>query len=313
MSIKSRFPTVFPLLSVLLNFSLMCMAWADAQTGGPIGTSSADIAAPTADATIGVRQGWFDLLDHRSSYEDGPYPEPFLVDDSVLETDEFRMDWLRTWVSGQHSDVLLTELEKGFGLWTLELEVPFEQTRSDGQTQRGFANIDLGARHPIYQFVSDNGYINTTFGAAVEIGIPTNSQISKNTELVPKIFNDLSLGNHFTIQTLLGLSTLYGSGDDGGLQTFEYGLVFGYSISHRDWALPGIRQLVPVFELQGETTLNKASAGSNSLLGNLALRANLSPMGEVQPRVGVGYVFPIDQGARQDASSGFILSLVFEY
>jgi len=313
MGTKSRFPAVFSLILGLLNLILLFITWADAHGSEPAGTESVDNATSIVNSATGVRYGPFDLLDHRSSYNDGPFPEPFLVDDSVLETDEFRMNLLHTWVNGQHSDVLLTELEKGFGLWTLELEVPYEQTRSDGRTLQGFSNINVGARHPIYQFVSDDGFINSTFGAAVEVGIPTSSQISTNTELVPKIFNDLCLGKHFTIQSVLGLSTFYGGGAEGGLQTFEYGFVLGYSISHHELPLPGIRQLVPVMELQGNTTLNKGSSGSNSLLGNLALRANLSPIGEVQPRIGVGYVFPIDQGARQDVSSGFIISLVFEY
>jgi len=297
----------------MVNLSLVLMIWADANASEPLGTGSAAMATSPVESATSTRYGLFDLLDHRSSYEDGAFPEPFLVDDSVLETDEFRLDWLRTWADGQRGDMAKAELEKGFGLWTLELEVPFEQTRSEGQTLRGLGNINVGGRHPIYQFVSDDGLINTTFGAAVELGIPSGSQVSNNAELVPKIFNDLSLGRHFTIQSVLGISTLYGGGADGGLQTFEYGFVFGYSIPHRDLPLPGIRQLVPLFELQGQTALNKDSAGSNSLLGNLAIRANLSPIGEVQPRLGLGYVFPIGQGARQDVSSGFITSLVFEY
>ncbi|MEI7954992.1 MAG: hypothetical protein WCJ66_07470 [Verrucomicrobiota bacterium] len=313
MKINLPFPGVFPPVSAVVNLSLMLLMWPAANAGEQAGTGSEASATPPVDSATSTRYGLFDLLDHRSSYEDGAFPEPLLVDDSVLETDEFRLDWLRTWASGQRGDIAKAELEKGFGLWTLELEVPFEQTRSDGQTLRGLGNVNLGARHPIYQFVSDDGLINSTFGAAVEFGIPSGSQVSHNAELVPKIFNDLSLGRHFTIQSVLGISTLYGGGADGGLQTFEYGFVFGYSIPHRDLPLPGIRQLVPIFELQGETALNRESAGTNSLLGNLAIRVNFSPIGEVQPRLGLGYVFPISQGARQDVSSGFITSLVFEY
>jgi len=310
---KLPLPGEFSPVSGMVKLALVLMLWADAHAGEPFGTGSAAFATSPVESATSTRYGLFDLLDHRSSYEDGAFPEPFLVDDSVLETDEFRLDWLRTWADGQRGDMAKAELEKGFGLWTLELEVPFEQTRAEGQTLRGLGNINVGARHPIYQFVSDDGLINTTFGAAVELGIPSGSQVSNNAELVPKIFNDLSLGKHFTIQSVLGISTLYGGGADGGLQTFEYGVVFGYSIPHRDLPLPGIRQLVPLFELQGETALNKDAAGSHSLLGNLAIRANLSPIGEVQPRLGLGYVFPIGQGARQDVTSGIITSLVFEY
>ena len=106
---------------------------------------------------------------------------------------------------------------------------------------------------------------------------------------------------------------LLGPGDDGGLQTFEYGFVFGYSIPHKELPLPGILQLIPVFELSGETGLDKGSRGDTTLEGNVALRANLKPIGTIQPRIGVGYLFPIDKGARQDLHWGIVTSLVFEY
>ncbi len=299
--------------SVIAHLSLLFLIWADADAGERAGTISSDVSTPSVASATDTRYGLFNLLDHRSTYGEGVFPEPFLVDDSVLEDDEFRLDWLHTRAKGQHGDLAKAELEKGFGLLTVELEVPFEQTRSDGQTMRGMGNFSVGARYPVYQFVSESGFFNSTFGAAVEVGIPTGSQVGKNAEFVPKVFNDMSLGRHFTIQSVLGLSTLYGGGADGGLQTFEYGFVFGYSIPHRELPLPGIRQLAPVFELKGETALNKDGAGSNSLLGNLAIRANLDPIGEVQPRIGLGYVFPIDQGARRDVRSGVITSFVFEY
>ena len=106
---------------------------------------------------------------------------------------------------------------------------------------------------------------------------------------------------------------LYGGGEEGGLQTFEYGLVFGYTIPHKELPLPGILQLIPMFELQGETQLNKDAAGHNILIGNAAIRVNLKAIGAIQPRLGVGYVFPIDNGGREDLRSGVITSLVFEY
>ena len=69
-----------------------------------------------------TRFGLFDGLDHRSSYGQGVFPEPFLVDDSDLETREFRLDWLHTANGGDHSDVIHPEIEYGFGQLTLELK-----------------------------------------------------------------------------------------------------------------------------------------------------------------------------------------------
>jgi hypothetical protein len=87
-------------------------------------------------------------------------------------------------------------------------------------------------------------------------------------ELVPEIFDDLRLGDHFTLQSVFGYFTLFGGGVDGGLQTFEYGFVFGYTIQHEDLPLPGVLQFIPVLELSGETELNKVDRGHNSLLGD---------------------------------------------
>jgi hypothetical protein len=197
----------------------------------------------------------------------------------------------------------------------LEIEVPYEVDTATApkKTTDGFDNIDLGARYPIYQFVSDNKLVDTTFGVALEVGIPTHSSLSKDTEIVPKIFDDLRLGEHFTLQSICGLSMLYGSDDANGLKTFEYGFVFGYTIPHEQWALPDVLQFIPVFELSGETQLNKDNPGHNSLTGNAGFRVNLKAIGRIQPRLGVGYVFPIDNGAREDLHWGAITSLVFEY
>ncbi|HVM60954.1 MAG TPA: hypothetical protein VMV72_08810 [Verrucomicrobiae bacterium] len=262
------------------------------------------------------RYGLFNWLDHRSAYGQGVYPEPFLVDDSDLEVNEARLDWLHTQASTrERDDVATAEVEKGFGLLTLEIEVPYEVDNdiAAGKTTDGFDNIDLGARYPIYQYVSDNKSVDSTFGAALEVGIPTHSSLSRDTEVVPKVFDDLRLGSHFTLQSIVGLSLLYGSDDNNGLKTFEYGLVFGYTIPRQELALPDVLQLIPVFELIGETELNHSDPGHNSLTGNAGVRANLKAIGSVQPRLGAGFVFPIDHGAREDLHWGVITSLVFEY
>lgn len=258
----------------------------------------------------GTQYGLFDRLDHRSEYGQGVFPEPFLVDDSDLEAGEARLDWLRAGAGSRHHDEVTAEVEKGFGLLTLELEVPYESDTSPDEA--GVGNIDLGARCPFYQFVSADGLVDSTLGAATEVGIPTGSAVSKNTELVPKVFNDLKVGD-FTLQSVLGYSALFGPGDNGGLQTFEYGFVFGYTIPHHALPLPGVQELIPVFELIGETELNKDNPGRNSLLGNVGLRLNLKAVGPVQPRPGFGFVFPMNEAAHDYMHWGVIASLVFQF
>jgi hypothetical protein len=269
-----------------------------------------DLAA--AAQSPDTRYGLFNWLDHRSEYGQGVFPEPLLVDDSDLEPGEARVDWLHTAAGGQHRDEVKAEVEKAFGVVTLELEVPFEREASPDGTAQGIGTIDLGARCPFYQFVSDGGQVDSTFGAAVEAGIPTDSAVSQNAELVGKLFNDLKIGN-FTLQSVLGNSTLFGPDPDGGLQTFEYGFTFGYTIPHRILPLPTVQEFIPIFELVGETELNQDDPGRNSLLGNIGFRLNLKAVGQIQPRPGIGFVFPINEVARADTHWGAILSLVFQF
>jgi len=267
----------------------------------------------TADnqPALDTRYGLFNGLDHRSSYGQFFYPEPFLVDESDLES-EVRLQWLRTGNGSAHADEAKAEIEKSFGLATIELEVPYSRESAGGSAVDGVGNINIGARYPFFQYVSRNGLLDTTFGAGVELGIPTTSDVSHNTELVPKIFNDTKLGN-FSIQTIVGDSILFGPGEDGGVNTLEYGVVFGYDIPHKCFPLPGVQKIVPIAELIGETQLNKADAGQNSLLADVGLRFNLKAIGRIQPRPGVAFVFPLDNGAHAETHWGVVTSLVFEF
>ena len=259
-----------------------------------------------------TRRGLFNWLDSRSEYGQGVFPEPFLVDDSDFEPGEVRLDWLHTQNGGSKNDLVKAEIEKGFGPVTLELEVPYEIAAGAGATTRGFDNISLGARVPLFQYVSRERFVDSTSGLGFEAGIPTGSDFSKNAELVPKVFNDLMIGN-FTAQTVLGYSALLGPGDDGGVHTFEYGFVFGYTIPRRTLPLPDVQELIPFLELKGETQLNKDLSGHNILLGNAGFRFNLNAIGPIQPRPGIGFVFPMDSGAREETNWGVIVSLVFQF
>ena len=189
----------------------------------------------------------------------------------------------------------------------------FPQVEAGGDRAEGIGNISLGARHPVYQYVSKDDFVDNTLVAGFEVGIPSNSSISKNTEFVPKLIDDLRLGEHFSLQTVLGYSLQLGPRPEGGKHTFEYAAVLGYSFERQDLPLPGIERLIPILELKGETGLNKGEAGHNSLTGTFGVRLNLKSIGVLQPRLGVGYVFPIDKGARDDFQWGVVTSLVFEF
>ena len=271
------------------------------------------VTATNAAVAPDTRYGLFNGLDHRSAYAQEVFPEPFLVNDMALENNELEFTWLHTKGGSQQSDIGSVEIQKGFGLLTLQAEVPYERNVSPDQTAHGAGNIELGARYPLYQFVSADQFVDATFGAAMEGGIPADSTVSRNAELVPQIFNDLKLGDHFTVQSVLGWSTLLDGGEDGGLQRFEYGFSFAYAIPHRELPLPRVQQFIPMFELIGKTELNKDDAGHNSLLGDIGFRAKFNPVRRVEPNGGLGWVFPIDSGGRAELHWGFIASLIFEF
>jgi hypothetical protein len=264
-------------------------------------------------AAPGTRFGLFNWLDHGSAYNQEFFPEPLLVEDIGLEDNELELSWLHTKGGGQQSDAGTVEIQKGFGLLTLQVEAPYERIVSPGQIAQGVGNVDFGARYPVYQFVSDNRFVDATFGAALEGGFPVHFAISRNADLEPEAFNALKLGEHFFAQTVLGYSTLFSGGTDGGMRTFEYGVSSGYIIPHDQLPLPGLAQFIPIFELLGETELNQDDPGQNSLLGDIGFRAKLKSSGEMHPEFGLGYVFPMDNEARAELHWGFLVSVVFEF
>jgi hypothetical protein len=288
----------------LILFS-RAVAMADDDDARPASTNSAASMAP--------HYGFLNWLDPRSAYNQEFFPQPLLVDDTGLEDGEVEFSYLHTKAGDEHSDTAAAEVQKSFGLLTLSLGVPYESTADSDDSAKGIGNMNLEARYPLYQFVSAGGFFDTTLGVAMEAGIPVNSVVSKNTELESEIFNDLRLGKYFSMQTVLGYDTLFGGGDEGGQQSFEYGFAFGYLIPHRELPLPGVEQLTPLFELTGETGLNQDESGQNSLLGSAGFRLDLKPIGDVQPSIGLGYVFPVDGGGREEVHWGIASSLELEF
>ncbi len=285
--------------------------------------ASREIAAEHAAATGDVSGGRYfgGLLDRRSIYGKYWFPEPLL--NSEVDVDrEIRLDYLHTEKRGRQSNNLRAEVEYAVGLLTLEVEVPYVNDRDtvrDGVTGRatherseGLANIELAVRHPIYQYVSADEKFDYSLVAALEIAVPTKTRISHDTEIVPELFQAIRIGEHFSVQTNLGLSYLIGP-VDGGSQTLEYGAALGYSIDREQLHLPGIVRLTPLLEIRGERGMNRGANGQSIVNGVLGARIDLHSLGPVQPRLGIGYVFPIDKGARNESNWGIVTSIVFEY
>lgn len=289
-------------------FGLWCaIAFVPAAAG-----ADADDAAPSTNSLTG-RYGLFNGLDHSSVYTQEAFPEPFLVEDVAWEDNEVELNWLHTKAGDKQNDTGSIEYQKGIGLLTLEAEIPYVNFVKPGESIHGLGNIDLGARYPLYQYVSANHIVDASFGAAMEAEIATDSTVSRNGDLQPEIFNDLALGNHFTIQTVLGWETETGGGDNGGEQDFDYGFSLACQIPHAAFPLPGTEQFFPMVEISGERGLNKDEAGMDSVLGDVGFRAQLKAVGDLHPWLGFAWIVPLDNGARNDVHWGFETSLVFEF
>jgi len=290
---------------------MLALALTTATTPAADADSLSSLRSTSATDSNG---GLFDWLDSRSAYNQEFFPQPLLVDDTSLEKDgELELNSLHTQAGDQHSDLFAAEIQKSFGLLTLELNVPYERDAEAGDVVQGIGNLELGARYPLHQFISAKGFFDNTLGVALEAGIPVSSVISINAELEPKIFDDLKLGANFSIQSVLGYEKLLGGGAAGGQQTFDYGFAFAYALSRPAFSLPGLRQFTPLFELSGETDLNQSESGQNSLLASLGFRAEFQPFADWQPSLGLGYVFPVDNGGHAEVHWGIVVSLIFEF
>ncbi len=270
-----------------------------------------DTSAATNSWTAqNARFGLFDWLDHRSGYYQDSFPQALTVDDTSLEPEgELELSCLRTAAGSQHQYLMSAELQKSIGLVTLEVEVPYERNAVAGDTAKGIGDVEVHARCPVYQFVSDAGFFDNTLGVIGGVGLPVYSPVSRNAELEGGLFNDTKLGDHFTIQTVLEYDKLFGGGDDGGAEEFDYGLVFAWRVARDELPLPGIEHLTPMFEVNGDLGLNQDEAGQNSVLGSLGFRVDFRPIAGLEPSLALGYVFPLTNAARDQVHWGIALNL----
>lgn len=297
-----------------------CIVWVGVW-GGLRSNSWGD--EPSSSPAPSDRYGPFDLLDRRSIYGQYWFPEPLRADESDVDN-ELRFDWFHGENSGRQDDELKLEIEKSFGLVTFEIAPTWQSDRTDqfdpatrmtAKTRsEGFGNVELGVRFPFYQYVSAGQFLDTTFVFGMEATVPTHSEISMDWELVPKLFNLTRLGQHIAIETGLGNSILVGP-VGRGISTLEYDAMLGYEVTRKELPIPPVLSTWAILEFDGEYTFNQQDAGHNRLFGTAGFRFNFDSISwlPAQPRIGIGYQFPIDQGARSEFRWGIVTSLVFEY
>jgi hypothetical protein len=279
------------------------------------------IAEADAGATATNTRYFGGLLDSRSRYGQYWFPEPLRAPEMDVDN-EFRVDWVHTENGNSQADEVKAEIEKSFGLLTLEVEVAYEREAESGidpdtglpfrDRSEGIGAIEFSARHPICQWVSADERFDFTLAPALEVAIPSGSDISKDSELVPQLFGLLRVGEHFSLQTSVGYSFVIGP-EESGNQTLEYSAVFGWAFEQGERPLPSfVQRVVPIVEVVGERGLNQGNF-TNILTGTAGFRINFESIGALQPRLGLGYVFPIDEGGRDELDWGVVTSLVFEF
>jgi hypothetical protein len=270
-----------------------------------------------------VDSGWFGTLDSRSKYYTDWFPEPFRVEDTNINN-EIRFDWEHDEAKGSVSDALTLEVQKSVGIFTFELQVPYIMKTGGGALEPddgdpvgggrtdAFGPVELGFHMPLLQTISKSGAIDNSVGFSLNAGVPTNTAIGKNASISPGMFDDLAIGNHFAVQSLFSFTHTFGTLPTGRA-AFEYGLAFSYAIEDEQFSVPHVERLIPSVELVGETALDGPAAGHDILTGTVGIRAELKPILGLQPSLGVGYIFPIDSGGRNELRWGIITSLVFEF
>jgi hypothetical protein len=268
-------------------------------------------------ATSGSQRYFFNLLDHRSRYGTGFFPEHFRQT-SLDAEHELRVDYFHGEHSVRREDEIEAEVEWAIGNLTLTIEAEWESEREfdpeEGVLgrQEGWQTVKFKAHHPLYQFVSRDDFFDYTFVGKISVGLPlAGSMHNDDYEIYPLLGQLLRIGEHFSTQTWTGVNFIVGP-KEGGHHEFRYGALLGWNVYHDEIPLPGTQSLTPLLELDGQTILAGPVRGQNRLFGVAGLRFNLNPLGAAQPRFGIGYLFPIDQGARNELGWGIQTSLIIE-
>lgn len=258
------------------------------------------------------RYGLFNLLDSRSKYNTNWFPEPLNTDEMDADQ-ELRLNYAHYEKRGFQSDEAEAEIELTFGQLTLELEVPYEHEREseDGEIDNadGVGAIELSARHPFFQYVSRSGWFDYTLGGNVELAIASGSDVSKNSEVVAGLFQTMGFGDHLNLQTRVAYSRLLGPGDANGEAVLEYAGVLGYNIELPE---PFFR-VTPIFEIDGETGLNHGESGTTFLDGVVGFNLAFDAINVGQPKLLMGYVFPLNDNARDEFDWGVVCDALIEF
>lgn len=256
---------------------------------------------------------FFGLLDSRSSYGHDFFPDLFLGPEFDKET-QLEVDYGHSEADGQQDDEADAEIDwNPIGDLTLAAEVGWEHVHEgdddDEESGSGVESVDLAAYHPIFQYVSPSGFFDYTAVTRLDVAIPTRSPVAgDDAQLTPYVAHLIRLGDHISIESWAG--TLFPI-QPHPVDTFIYGASFGYLIPRSQLPLPLTDSFMPMFELDGTNPFS--GPGQDALIGVAGIHWDLSDIGDAQPSFGIGYEFPMDEGAREQLRWGIISQFFVDF
>src|SRR6266566_2233464 len=178
-------------------------------------------------------------IDQRSEFGQAWFPETLRAPEMDLEFSEVRLDWFHAEKIGRRADEVKIELEKAFGSLTLEVEVPWVRKDEGNRVDEGVETVEVGLRYPLFQYVSSDAKIDYTAVGVFEFALPTGNALNKDSEISPRLYNLLRVGEHFALQASIGWAKLIGP-ENGGADAIEYGLSLGWVMPQRELHIPKI-------------------------------------------------------------------------
>ena len=274
---------------------------------------------PTAPAPVGRYA--FSLLDRRSSYGRDFFPDPFLGPEFDRET-QLEFDYAHGEAPGRQENEADAQLQWNFvEQFTLSVEAGYDAehgpgARTGGESDeagpanaQGFEDVDVAVYHPVFEAVSQGRMLDYTVALRLDVGVPTHTAVSgSNVQLTPYLGQLFRLGEHVSVEAWTGPQFTLASRQT---QRLLYGTLLGYQITRRQLALPFTRSVTPLFELDGQQPFSRH--GADALLGVAGFNWQFAPLGELQPRLGVGYQFPVDRGARDQLRWGIVTQVFLDF
>ena len=282
-----------------------------------------DLPAPSGQPTTPEPSGryGFGLLDRRSSYGRDFFPDPFIGPEFDRES-QLEFGYAHGEGPTRQENDADAQLEWNFvEQFTLSLEAGYDSehglsARVGGESDdlepanaRGFENVDVALFHPIFEAVSRGRMLDYTAALRLDVGIPTHTTVSgTDVQLTPYLGQLLRLGEHVSVEAWTGPQFTLAP---RRTNQFLYGTSLGYRLVRRQLALPLTQSVTPLFELDGQQPFSHH--GTAALFGVVGFNWQFVAFGEFRPRVGVGYQFPVDRGARDQLRWGIITRVFLDF